>query len=174
MKKEVILSLVMKKEVILSLVIVLFLVSLCSADDSWLYNSEKLLIELNISSSMEIVPESPDYYVDYVKAKLSFFPEDNFQQRLIKLETSPNSFKKNGIIEFKWEQPYEKKLYFLLNSKVETENKLKKITSKVKFPLKNLDEEYVKYTKPTENIDLNNNIIRIASDIAEGQIWKYN
>ena len=118
---------------------------------------------------MEIVPESPDYYVDYVKAKLSFFPEDDFQQRLIKLETGPDSFKKNGIIEFKWKHPDEKKLYFLLNSEVETENKLKKITSKVKFPLKNLDEEYVKYTKPTENIDLNENIIKTASDIAEGE-----
>jgi len=159
----------MKKEVILSLVIVLFLTPLCSADDSWLYNSEKLLIELNISSGMEIVPESPDYYVDYVKAKLSFFPEDDFQQKLIKLETNPNSFKKDEIIEFKWEQPDEKKLYFLLNSEVETENKIKKITSKVRFPLRNLDEEYIKYTKPTENIDLNENIVRTASDIAEGE-----
>ena len=159
----------MKKEVILSLVIVLFIVPFCLADDSWLYNSEKLLIELNISSGMEIIPESSDYQVDYVKAMLSFFPEDDFQQRLIKLETNPNSFKKDNIIEFKWEQPDEKELYFLLNSDVETENKVKKITSKVRFPLENLDEEYVKYTKPTENIDLNDNIIRVASDIAEGE-----
>ncbi len=159
----------MKKGVILSLLFVLFLTPLCLADDSWLYKSEKVLIELNISSGMNIVPESEDYYVDYVKAMLSFFPEDDFQQRLIKLETSPNSFKKDDIIEFKWEHPDEKKLYFLLNSDVETENKLKKITSKVKFPLKNLDKEYVKYTKPTKNIDLNENIIRVASELAEGE-----
>ncbi|MBU4493626.1 MAG: transglutaminase-like domain-containing protein [Nanoarchaeota archaeon] len=159
----------MKKEVILSLVIVLFLIPFCLADDSWLHNSEKLVIELNISSSMNIVPESKDYFVDYVKAKLSFFPENDFQQRLVKLETSPDSFKKEDIIEFKWEQPDEKELYFLLNSEVETENKLKKITGKIRFPLKNLDEEYAKYTKPTENIDLNDNIIKIASELAEGE-----
>jgi len=159
----------MQKEVILSLVIVLSLVPFCLADDSWLYNSEKLLIELNISSGMNIIPENEDYQVDYVKARLSFFPEDDFQQRLIKLETNPNFLKKDGIIEFKWEQPDEKELYFLLNLEVETENKLKKITSKVKFPLKNLDEEYVKYIKPTENIDLNDNIIKIASELAEGE-----
>ena len=159
----------MQKGMILGLLFVLFLTPTCLADDSWLYKSEKVLIELNISSGMEIVPESSDYHVDYIKAKLSFFPEDDFQQRLIKLETNPNSLKKDGIIEFKWEQPDEKELYFLLNSRVETENKLKKITSKVKFPLKNLDEEYAKYTKPTENIDLNDNIIRVASELAEGE-----
>jgi len=103
----------MKKEVILVLLVLLILTPVCLADDSWLYNSEKLLIGLNISSSMNIVPENKDYSVDYVIAKLSFFPEDDFQQRLTKLETSPNSFKKDNIIEFKWEQPYEKKLYFL-------------------------------------------------------------
>jgi len=59
---------------------------------------------------MNIVPESEDYYVDYVKARLSFFPEDDFQQRLIKLETSPNSFKKDDIIEFKWEHPDDQML----------------------------------------------------------------
>ena len=159
----------MKKGVILSLVIILFLIPFCLADDSWLYNSEKLLIELNISSGMEIVPESSDYHVDYVKAKLSFFPDDDFQQRLIRLETNPNSLKKDDVIEFKWEHPDEKELYFLLNSEVETENKLKKITKKVEFPLKNLDDESVKYIKPTENIDLNENIIRIASGLAEGE-----
>ena len=159
----------MKKEGILVLFALLVLTPVCLADDSWLYNSEKLLIELNISSSVNIVPESKDYSVDYVKARLSFFPEDDFQQRLTKLETSPDSLKKDGIIEFKWEHPDEKKLYFLLNSEVETENKLKKITKKVEFPLKNLDEEYVKYTKPTENIDLNDNIIKIASGLAEGE-----
>ena len=158
----------MKKEVILVLFALLVLTPVCLANDLWLYNSEKLLIELNISSSVNIVPESKDYSVDYVKARLSFFPEDDFQQRLTKLETSPNSFKKDNIIEFKWEHLDEKKLYFLLNSEVETENKLKKITKKVGFPLKNLDEEYVKYTKPTENIDLNENIIKIASGLAEG------
>ncbi|PIN78586.1 hypothetical protein COY26_00215 [Candidatus Woesearchaeota archaeon CG_4_10_14_0_2_um_filter_33_10] len=159
----------MKKEVILVLFALLVLTPICLADDSWLYNSEKLLIELNISSGMEIIPESSDYYVDYVKARLSFFPEDDFQQRLIRLETNPDSLKKDDIIEFKWEQPDEKELYFLLNSDVETENKLKEITKKVGFPLENLDEEYIKYTKPTENIDLNDDIIRIASDIAEGE-----
>jgi len=159
----------MKKEVILVLLALLVLTPVCLADDSWLYNSEKLLIELNISSSMNIIPESKDYSVDYIKARLSFFPEDDFQQRLIKLETNPDSFRKDDIIEFKWENPDEKKLYFLLNSEIETENKLKEITSKVEFPLKNLDEGYVKYTEPTENIDLNDDIIKIASGLAEGE-----
>ncbi len=159
----------MQKGMILGLLFVLFLTPACLADDSWLYKSEKVLIELNISSGMEIVPESSDYHVGYVKARLSFFPEDDFQQRLIKLETNPYFLKKEDIIEFKWEQPDKKELHFLLNSDVETENKLKKITNKIKFPLKNLDEEYVKYTKPTGNIDLNDNIIRVASEFAEGE-----
>jgi len=159
----------MQKGMILGLLFVLFLVPFCLADDSWLYKSEKLVIELNISSSMNILPESSNYHVDYVKARLSFFPEDDFQQKLIKLETSPDSLKKDNILEFKWEHPDEKELYFLLNSEVETENKVKKITSKIKFPLKNLDEEYAKYTKATENIDLNENIIRTASGLAEGE-----
>jgi len=159
----------MKKEVILGLLALLILTPVCLADDSWLYNSEKLLIELNISSSMNIVPDSKDYSVDYVTARLSFFPEDDFQQRLTKLETSPDSLKKDSIIEFKWEQPDEKELYFLLKSEVETENTLKKITKKVGFPLKNLDEEYIEYTKPTENIDLNEDMIKIASGLAEGK-----
>jgi len=159
----------MKKEVILVLFALLVLTPVCLPDDSWLYNSEKLVIKLNISSGMDIVPEGRDYSVDYVRVRLSFFPEDDFQQRLIKLETNPDFLKKDNIMEFKWENPDEKKLYFSLDSEVETENKLKKITKKVEFPLKSLDQEYAKYTKPTENIDLNDNIIRVASGLAEGQ-----
>jgi len=159
----------MKKEVILSLIIILFLIPVCLADDSWLYNSEKLLIELNILSGMEIIPESRDYQVDYVKARLSFFPEDDFQQKVIKFETNPDVLKEDKILEFRWNEPDEKKLSFSVSSEIETENKLKEITKKVGFPLKNLDEEYVKYTKPTENIDLNGDMIRIASGLAEGE-----
>jgi hypothetical protein len=159
----------MKKEVILSLLLVLFLIPLCSADESWLYNSKKLLIKLNISSNLEIVPESSDYHVDYIKAKLSFFPEDDFQQKIIKFETYPNAMKKDNTLEFEWKEQDEKKLSFSVNSDVEAYNTLKKIKHKIIFPLENLDEEYIKYTKPTENIDSNENIIKIASDVAEGE-----
>ena len=160
---------IMKKWMILSLLLVLFLIPLCSADDSWLYKSEKLLIEISISSNLEIIPESSNYYVNYVKAKLSFFPENDFQQKIIKFETNPGAMKKDNLLEFEWNEEDKKKLSFSVNSDVETYNRLKKIKHKINFPLKNLGNEYVKYTKPTENIDLNENIIKTASDIAEGE-----
>jgi hypothetical protein len=159
----------MKKRVLLNLILILIVFPLCYADDSWIYKSEKLIIDLGISSSINIIPESPNYYVDYVNAKVSFFPENDFQQKLLNFETSPDSTKKEDFIEFKWEEPYKEKLNFLLEYEIQTENKIKKITKKVDFPIRDLEEDYIPYTIPSEKCDMNNEIIKIASGLAEGE-----
>lgn len=159
----------MKKRIILYLILLLFVFPFCSADESWIYQSEKMVIDLSISSNIRIIPESPSYYVDYIKAKISFFPEGGFQQKLLSFETTPDSMKKEGFMEFYWKEPYDEKLEFSLEYTIETENKILEIREKVDFPIKNLDQEIIEYTKPSENFDINNEMIMTASEIAQGE-----
>ncbi|MDD5086150.1 MAG: transglutaminase domain-containing protein, partial [Candidatus Nanoarchaeia archaeon] len=160
----------MKKKIILYLILLLLVFPFCYADDdSWIYKSEKMTIDLTISSTIKIVPESPNYYVDYIKAKISFFPQDDFQQKLLRFETNPDSMKKENFMEFYWEDGNYKTLKFSLDYSIQTENKIMEIKKKIDFPIKSLDEEYSLYTEPSENFDINDEIVMLASEIVQGE-----
>jgi len=125
-------------------------------------NSREMYINLNISSEMELTDKA-----DYVYTELSLVPRDNFNQKITNLVTEPLAVFNEDRLTYKWINPGGN-LKFMLNSDIITANSITEIKRKIPFPV-NAGKEYLRYTKPTENIDINQDIIETASKIVEGE-----
>jgi len=151
----------MKK--IILIMLFLFFVNIAIADNIFL--SKSLKLDVNISSELEIKRGN----VNYINTELSFYPKETWRQDILDMDIYPIVEPENNLIEFRWTNPSEKTLIYKVDSKVRTYNKLKKVKTKVNFPIKRLDEEYLKYTEAGELIDINDDIITLASSLAEGE-----
>jgi transglutaminase-like putative cysteine protease len=130
---------------------------------------DSMEIQLDINSKINLIRESSASTINYVQASLSFYPEESWRQSIYSSEISPNTEPVDGTLIFRWNYPKEDILEFDVNSKIRTYNKFKEIKLKSKFPIENLDKEYEKYTEATELIDINQGMIKLATDIAEGE-----
>ena len=152
----------------LLLILAVLLIPLSAAQEDFL-STHKLRLSVNISSDMELAPSSSDYKIDYILADLSFFPREDDIQRVISLTTEPEAQSGNNSLIYEWENLFND-LSFLIKSEIETRNRFRTVDKKIEFPLRNLPEEIVPYTLPSDNIDSDdNNIIILSSSLAEGE-----
>src|SRR3989338_1777762 len=100
----------MRKRLLLSLAFLL-LIPIIFAQD-WVFNSEYLELNLDISGKVSLIPSSPNYNVDYVTANLSFIPRDDFQEEVLDIKTEPSAGIKDNTAIFKWDKPKERELKF--------------------------------------------------------------
>ena len=157
----------MKKRALI-LLFLLFL-PIAFAQD-WVFNSEYITVNLDISGKLTLVPKSSSYTVEYVSANLSFVPENGFQEEVLDIQTNPITDVKKGVAMFKWDNPSSTDLSFSIKSNVKIFNKIKGVGSKIPFPISDLPEDVTVYTKPSETIDSNDvEIIKKASEIAAGE-----
>ncbi len=156
-----------QKKILLFFTIVL-LINIAYAQED-LYNSQNLIIDVDVSSEAIIKPLSADYSVKYIRINLSHYPYETFNQQIISFEIEPEASIENNIIVFDFQNP-SNKIYFGYNAKIKTTHNIVKVKDKIKFPIENLPEELEKFTEPSEVIDSNDeDIISFASEIAEGQ-----
>ncbi|MCX8147625.1 MAG: transglutaminase-like domain-containing protein, partial [Candidatus Woesearchaeota archaeon] len=155
----------MKK--LLLVLLFLFMLPLCKAD---LYSSKFLVLNADISTEFEIESDKITPEIEFITANFSFFPKDFDNQKILSnyFYPPPRNIK-NGVAEFEWRNPIEKKFTIDIKSKAMVESSKIKIRSKVKFPIKWLPEEIKRYTLPTETIDINDAIAEKASEIASGK-----
>jgi len=154
------------KKIIYS-IIFLLIINITLAED--FSNNEKALIDISISSEMTIVPTSSQSSIKNLKAILSFYPISDDIQAVKSLATEPEAETINNSLVFEWESPEQKTIPFSFNAEIETKNTIKKIYTKIHFPLVNIPDKAKNYIKPTENIDSNKEeIIKMASSIAAG------
>jgi len=150
------------------LIFLLLLIPLVSATSN--YNSGSLTMDLSISSEIDVMPESTSYSLDEVSAELYFFPKDHFGQEILSLEIKPEAEEIDDYLKFEWNNPSVTKLGFEINSKIKTINSYVKVKDRVDFPIKSIDSELLKYTKPSEKVDSDDNdIFRLANELAKGE-----
>ncbi len=138
--------------------------------DDWVFNSEYIVVELDISGKIDLVPRGSRYSVDYVITNLSFVPQDGFQEEVLELKTEPRADVKEGVAIYRWDEPNENELMFSLKSDIKSFNKVVRVRDKVSFPLTDLPDDVIAYTKPSETIDSDNKeIIKKASEIIGGE-----
>ncbi len=139
------------------------------ASASWVYDSSNLILDLDMSSEINIVHLTPDYSLKYITTNLSFLPQASFNQEIISLNTNPKAEISDNYALFRWDNPDDKKLKLSLSSRIKTNNNYKKIRNKIEFPI-DVYPEVVGYTKPSETVDSDNTeIIKLASELAEGE-----
>jgi len=155
----------MKKIAFLPAFILFLIIPLASAD--WFHNSENVLVHIDISGNVEIVPVGA--YVDTAAVNLTFFPKQTSTQDLVQLETSPNEDVSDKNIVFRWKNP-QNNFGFKVSSDVRTTNTIAQVNEKVNFPIIELPEDTRVYTKPSATIDSDNEeIIQTASELVKGE-----
>ncbi|MFC1704726.1 transglutaminase family protein [Nanoarchaeota archaeon] len=156
----------MKKSVFL--VMLLILIPICFSQDA--YNAKNLVIDLSISSEIELSPKSDDYKVDYVKANLFLFPRYGLNQEVLSLGTNPDAEEIGENVLFRWDDPEMGKLQYQVNSQVRTNDNRVKVRNKIKFPIQELPQNIIIFTQPSDTIDSTDpNIIKLASELASGE-----
>ena len=147
--------------------ILLILIPSVLAD--WFYNSQHIVANIDISSDAEVVPTTPSGYIDIATINMTFFPKQYGNQELLKFYTNPQAEITDETLKFTWKRP-EGKIDFRVNADVKTTSAIHQIKQKINFPIEQLPEDIIVYTKPSETIDSNNeDIIRIASELAKGE-----
>tara|TARA_B100001971_G_scaffold87948_1_gene81243 strand:+ start:1737 stop:3731 length:1995 start_codon:yes stop_codon:yes gene_type:complete len=157
-----------KHHLLTILLLTLALTSLSSAQEDYL-TTEKVNLDISLSSNITLIPSSSDYKIDYIQADLSFFPREDDRQKIITINIAPEAPEINNSLRFKWENLFNN-LAFSVNSNLETTNKVSTIPKKLEFPIKSIPEKIIPYTLPSSNIDSDNpNIILLSSSLVEGE-----
>ena len=160
-----------KKILFLSAVIFFVLIPCSHAqDDLWIYRTGYILLDSKISTGFDIISQ-PGQEIDYIRANITFFPKQTKTQAIMSSQYEPQPKTSGEVLTFEWKSPQASSIPITITNRIKTTNSPLRITSKVKFPLKEDDipKEYKIYTKEAEIIDINSKIISLASDLAGGE-----
>ncbi len=137
--------------------------------------------DVSVSSSLLAVEEGSDAKLQSLEADLIFVPFEAPSQLILESVTKASPYATIDAydtgVKFSWSNPREDFLSYRSDSKVKVDNSLVKVYKKntfpLKFPVQTLGTNYTEYTKPTEFIDVNDEIRRTATDIIEGETDYY-
>src|SRR3989338_6012417 len=151
------------------IIFILLLLIMPSAYADWFYNSDRIIVDMDIYGSADIIKTSSNGYVETASVNLTFFKKEKEAQVIVNYETIPDADIDDKTMRFTWKRP-ENSIDYRYTGKIETKNSMIKINNKIDFPIRELPEDVLIYTKPSKTIDSDNeDIIRLASEIAKGE-----
>lgn len=140
------------------------------SNDAWIYNSPHLILNTRMQIGMKIETSGKDARVESLRGIVDFYPRETPQQRLFNTQFTPQPKKmEDDKLFFEWEKPQEDMLSILLATRIRVENRPPRITKKIRFPLEDVPKNVEVYTKEAEIIDINEDIVKLASSLAEGE-----
>ena len=135
----------------------------------WFYNSQNIIANIDIFSYAEVIQTTSTGYINTATINMTFFPKQTETQELLKFYTNPQAELTDRTLQFTWKRP-EGKIDFRVSADVKTINTIIEVNEKIKFPIEELPENVIAYTKPSETIDSNDeDVIRIASELVKGE-----
>ncbi len=165
----------MKKRCLHAIFLVLIPTLFCTtvfaqdARDLWIYQAKELELDVQTEMSLQTIKSRSDAVLERVEAQVSFYPKPLPHQRIIETEYSVEPVEENGTLTFVWDYPYEKTIPLSLRTLVRVKNNPIRVKGKVLFPLRNMPDDVQEYTNPAEIIDQNDDIVRLASELAAGE-----
>src|SRR3990167_7157174 len=133
------------------------------------YNDiESLWIDINIDSSIKVTQNDDEFIFDHLNTELTLFPVTDTRQKVQSLQiiSEPKaSIEQKNYILYKWNN-FNNKFTFGLKGSIQTFNKIYEIPN-AKFPILSVDESLRQYLEPTDNIDINDDMITKASSLAQ-------
>ncbi|MBI2541575.1 transglutaminase domain-containing protein [Candidatus Woesearchaeota archaeon] len=149
--------------------LIIFLMSVQLASADWFYNSQSITANVDIYEEAEVVPTTPSGYIETATINMTFFPKQMDTQEILKFYTNPAAELAGSSLKFTFRKP-EGKFDFRVNADVKTKNIFPEIRQKISFPIVELPNDIIIYSKPSETIDSGNEgIIRLASELVKGE-----
>jgi hypothetical protein len=132
-----------------------------------------LTLELDVSSSFDVVKQTAGADLSYVHADLLFYPYSTYRQRVLDIDSNRNYDVIDGLsdkgLQFSW-LTFEPTYLFGFTTQLETENDVRQVENKVIFPITILPDDAKIYLKETEMIDYKKNGIQgLASRLVSGE-----
>ena len=132
-----------------------------------------LTLELDVSSSFDIVKQTGGADLSYVHADLLFYPYSTYRQRVLDIDSNRNYEVIDGLadkgLQFSW-LTFEPTYLFGFTTQLETANEVRQVENKVIFPVTNIPDDAKIYLKETEMIDYKKNGIQgLASRLVSGE-----
>ncbi len=161
----------MKKSVPIILILLL-IIPIASAieEGTWMYNAEYLVLETGISTTLDVIKDGGDPFIEYIESELSFYPKITEYQSVTQALYNPTPSEDDDILTFRWDDNPGLGTYNIdMQHQVRITSNPKRISTKVNFPIDNIPTNLNQYTKPADIIDINNGIITLASSLAEGE-----
>ncbi|MFA6089288.1 MAG: transglutaminase-like domain-containing protein [Candidatus Woesearchaeota archaeon] len=126
---------------------------------------EEAILNLQISSSFELVKDGSNPSVTSTDVKLDLYPLTDYRQELISLETDATQEK--GEFVFTYNKPRLGSYQFGYSAKMRLKTEFKPISKKILYPLSNDYEYRNEYTHSTEFMDFDKDktIKQTAEDI---------
>ena len=144
--------------------------STSSAQDRWIYNSDYLVLDVDMTIHAEKHITGPSPTIEQATAEITFFPKRNDLQQILSQQFTPVPTEQEDALLFRWEHPRDDNYDIQMKSVVKTLNRPMRITTPVPFPLQGeLPAELIEYTQPAKIIDINRDIIKTASELAAGE-----
>jgi transglutaminase-like putative cysteine protease len=135
-----------------------------------LYRYNSLIIDLTISSVIELHPKDENSYIKEISTELSLFPRETPNQNILTLTTNPQATPTDDAYTFMWEYPEETALPFKLSAQIESTATPVTIRNKIPFPFIMEDPSLQVYLQETEMVDFSNAGIKaIANELATGE-----
>ncbi|HLC72866.1 MAG TPA: transglutaminase-like domain-containing protein [Candidatus Nanoarchaeia archaeon] len=134
------------------------------------YKSLRLLFTLE--SKITFTPVESNPKIDIFEADISFFPKENGYLHINEFktqETPPAETEQKEYVTFRWRNPAPTEVSYKIEADITTQNKLQMINKRIKFPVRDLDDSLLQYTKPTVSIDITPEIERNARQIIGGE-----
>src|SRR3990167_1742621 len=133
------------------------------------YNDiESLWIDINIDSSIKVTQNDDEFIFDHLNTELTLLPVTDSRQKVQSLQiiSEPEaSIEQKNYILYKWNE-FNNEYIFGLKGSIQTFNKIYEIPN-AKFPILSVDKSLRQYLEPTDNIDINDEIITKASSLAQ-------
>ncbi|MBI4981147.1 transglutaminase domain-containing protein [Candidatus Woesearchaeota archaeon] len=159
----------MKKYVIASILLLLAPNLALAEGDNNLYLYDSLELQLDVTGVVELVPESSSSTVKELTAELKLFPQEDYRQKVLGMNTGAGEVKANTVL-YTWNDKKFGEKDFGYSANINTYNERIKVEFKVPFPLQDIPDGLSTYTLPSETIDSENpEIIAKAAELAEGE-----
>lgn len=132
-----------------------------------LNEKSSLFLETTISVPVKFELEAPNPSLEYLLINYTWIPKNDYRQKLISSESIPTGKISDTSLEIRYTQLKDFELNVVFNTFSSSQRLI--VNDKIMFPIKGLNSSLVKYTMPSEKIDINEDIKRQASELAAGE-----
>ncbi len=148
--------------------LLLFLPVVFAQPTDW-FQSSLVKIELNVSSTIDLVPAGPNAFVESLRTSIIFVPQNSNFVAVREFETSPPAVVTGDRVRYEWKAPSIGTLPFSYSSLIDVANNAPRVSAKIPFPLET-PKGFERYVRATKNIDSDNSeIIAQARLLAKGE-----
>ncbi len=135
--------------------LLLLLLPLVSAQPAEWFQSSFVKVQLNVSSSVDLLPRGPQPFVESLTADVIFVPHNSEFVAVRSFDSVPSALVTADRVRFEWVAPALGSLNYRYSAVVETVNSVPRVRAKIPYPIA-VPNNLKKYIEPTKNIDSNN------------------